>query len=653
MTGVLVVVLGISLALTYGTLTDASRDAAAVRLSRAARQLASSIGNALGQRVALQQRVAADSSVRRALRAALHPATNGAATRLPNAGPDDARVRADARQALARLVASSDSGLPIELWTSDGQPIVRLGADSLSSSGGRDVPSLAPSAKATGTGLVRPDSVRIGAFYESGGRVFFGISTPVMDGGERLGYIAELHRVAASASAEQGLRELMGENVTGRYRNSTDSLWSTLGGVPTAPLQRADSSTRDSVFEGFRPDVGAIMATEAAVVGSPWVIVLELPMSAALGRSRATMMRIVMLSLLLVALGAVASWIISRRITKPLATLSGAAEALARGDVTEAVDEAGHDEVAQLARTFNYMRAEVAASRAELEAQVEEAQSVTEELEQTNEQLRHAMEATDHANRAKRDFLAVMSHELRTPLNAIGGYVELLQLGIHGELNDAQRNSLDRVARNQQRLLTLINDVLNFAKLDAGHVRYNWSNFPLDPALAGLEPLIAPQVQAKGLTYVHQPCDPSLVVHADHDRLLQVLLNLLSNAIKFTPEGGVITVSCGTMPDAVLVRVRDTGTGIPPDRLRVIFEPFMQVDRSLNRPHEGVGLGLSISRDLARGMGGDLTVESEVGKGSVFTVSVPRRAPPSGSDRRAAWATTTPDRTAAARSRGT
>jgi signal transduction histidine kinase len=443
----------------------------------------------------------------------------------------------------------------------------------------------------------------------------------------------------------------MGEEVTGRYRNVAGGFWSTLAGAPIAPLEPGASLSPDSVFEASRPEVGTLFVAEAAIRGTPWAIVLELPTKGVLARTRATMLRLSTLSLLLVAVGAVASWIISKRITRPLATLSGAAEALAHGDVTRPVDDTGGDEVAQLARTFNHMRDEIASARAELEAQVEEAQSATEELELANEQLHHAMEAAETANRAKSDFLAVMSHELRTPLNAIGGYVELLQLGVHGPLSEPQQDALGRVARSQQRLLTLINDVLNFAKLDAGHVDYNWSDFPLDGALSALEPLIAPQVRAKGLTYTYASCDPSLTVHADHDRLQQVVLNLLSNAVKFTPDGGGIVVYCDTTSDAdaVLVNVRDTGLGIPPDRLRTIFEPFVQVDRSLNRPHEGIGLGLSISRELARGMGGDLTVTSEVGKGSVFTVKVWRSRPPSLGGNRVAWTSVTPERTAAAR----
>ena len=635
MTTVLVVVFGVSLFLTYRTLADAARDTAAVRLSRAARSLASTYETGVSQHAGLMRRVAADSAILRLLRAT---------TPKPN-------DLAEARAALARLVVPTDSGIPIELWSDDGRRLIRVNEDSVERSATGELADLSPSAKALGTGIVRPDSVRIGAFYDAGGHVHFGLSTPVYDGPRRLGYIAELRRLTVQPSGEQTLKELMGEDVAGRFRNVAGTFWSTLAGAPIAPLELPDSSGRAPVVEASRRGVGTLYVTDVAIRGTPWAVVLELPTVGVLARTRATMMQLGTLSLLLVGLGALVSWIISKRITKPLATLSDAADALARGDVTRHVDDSGGDELAQLARTFNHMRDEITTTRTELEAQVEEAQSATEELEQANEQLHHAMQTAESANRAKSDFLAVMSHELRTPLNAIGGYVELLQLGVHGPLAEPQRDALARVARSQQRLLTLINDVLNFARLDAGHAEYNWSDFSLDSALAALEPLLAPQMRAKGLTYTYAACDRSLTVHADHDRFQQVVLNLLSNAVKFTPEGGGIVVYCDSSADAdaVLVHVRDSGRGIPPDRLRTIFEPFVQVDRSLNRPHEGIGLGLSISRELARGMGGDLTVESEIGKGSVFTVKVCRSRPGTLGDGRVSWTAVTSEHPATTR----
>jgi HAMP domain-containing protein len=291
--------------------------------------------------------VAQDSAIRRVLRAAQHVDATSPVRATPNDSTSTQAFTA-ARTALARLAVSADSALPIELWTDDGHSLIRLAHDSLSATT-RELPELSPSAMATGTGVVRPDSVRVGAFYESGGRVYFGISTPVYDGAQRLGYLAELHRVSAQPSAEQALRELMGEAVTGRYRNLTGTFWSTLGGVQVAPVQRFDSSSTDPVFEATEDDTSRLFATEAAIRGTAWAIVLELPVSGVLARPHATIVRLGLISLLLIVLGAAGSWVISRHITQPLATLSDAAEALAHGDVTRYVDASGGDEVAHLA----------------------------------------------------------------------------------------------------------------------------------------------------------------------------------------------------------------------------------------------------------------------------------------------------------------
>ena len=240
--------------------------------------------------------------------------------------------------------------------------------------------------------------------------------------------------------------------------------------------------------------------------------------------------------------------------------------------------------------------------------------------------LRHAKEMSEAANKSKSDFLAAMSHELRTPLNAIGGYAQLIDLGVHGPVTAAQREALGRIQRSEEHLLSLINDVLNFTKIEAGRVEYVITEIDVADALAQVAPLVEPQLATAELT-LFSGVTPGLAILADCDRLQQVLLNLYSNAIKFTPAGGTITVRVipplENVGKLVQVTVTDTGIGIPADRLDSIFDPFVQVHRKLTRNTDGTGLGLSISRDLARAMGGDLTVESEVGRGSTFTLSIP------------------------------
>jgi signal transduction histidine kinase len=220
-----------------------------------------------------------------------------------------------------------------------------------------------------------------------------------------------------------------------------------------------------------------------------------------------------------------------------------------------------------------------------------------------------------------------MSHELRTPLNAIGGHVQLLELGLHGPLTGDQRAALGRVQGAGRHLLGLIDDVLNYAKLESGTVEYALADVDLREVLAAAAPLVEPQRRAKGLAFAVALPETECRVWADRDKVAQVLLNLLSNAVKFTPEGGAITVRVTTPPDlpaVTVVEVADTGIGIPTGKLEAVFEPFVQVNASRARGHEGTGLGLTISRDLARGMGGDLTATSVEGAGSTFRLTLRR-----------------------------
>ncbi len=223
-----------------------------------------------------------------------------------------------------------------------------------------------------------------------------------------------------------------------------------------------------------------------------------------------------------------------------------------------------------------------------------------------------------------------MSHELRTPLNAIAGYVQLLDMGLHGPVTDAQRDALARVDRAQRHLLGLINDVLNYAKLESGRVEYDVRSVDLAEVLAEVSPLIEPQVMAKRLRLeIGTPDAARRTVWADREKLIQVLVNLLSNAVKFTPEGGRVRVAVvtrtagrGARAGVAFLRVTDTGIGIARDQQDGVFEPFVQVRSGYTRAHDGTGLGLSIARDLARGMGGDLRVRSREGRGSTFTVTL-------------------------------
>jgi PAS domain S-box-containing protein len=291
-------------------------------------------------------------------------------------------------------------------------------------------------------------------------------------------------------------------------------------------------------------------------------------------------------------------------------------------DVTEAI---------RLRRAERELAEQLQQQAIELEHQIEEAQVLQSELEETNFELQRALELArvakadaEEANRTKGQFLATMSHELRTPLNAIGGYVDLMDMGIRGTITDEQRADLSRIKLNQRILLRLIEDVLDFAKLESGRQEYRISDVHIDDVLRNLEAVIAPTLRRKGLTYHFASCGEDAVARADANKVEQIMLNLLSNAAKFT-DCGRVDVRCLVGDRALEIAVTDTGRGIAPAMLERVFEPFVQEHADLTRTAQGTGLGLAISRQLARGMGGDVTVQSVLGKGSTFTLRLPRR----------------------------
>ncbi|HEX6133288.1 MAG TPA: ATP-binding protein [Longimicrobiales bacterium] len=248
-------------------------------------------------------------------------------------------------------------------------------------------------------------------------------------------------------------------------------------------------------------------------------------------------------------------------------------------------------------------------------------------LEQVNHQLREATKAKDQ-------FLAVMSHELRTPINAIMGYSDLLDLGVKGPLNEDQRGMLARVRETSRHLLGLINEVLDLAKIGAGRMDLVLADLEIGGIVERAAQQIQPQAAGKGLTLEVEPPDDqrAITARADETRLTQIIVNLLSNAVKFTSQGGV-TISYGEVDGYIAIRVSDTGPGIPPDQVERIFEEFYQVEGGLSRASGGTGLGLAIARRFARLMNGDIRVESQVGRGSTFTILLPGAAPPSGDGR--------------------
>ena len=270
----------------------------------------------------------------------------------------------------------------------------------------------------------------------------------------------------------------------------------------------------------------------------------------------------------------------------------------------------------------------------QLADQSKEARELAHELALTNEEMRAAINevekaraAADAANRSKAEFLAVMSHELRTPLNSIGGYVDLLEMELRGPLTEGQRADLDRIRRSQEHLLRIINDILNYTRLEATEIHFEMVDVPVRALITDLDALVGSLARAKSLEYSCELPASSVFVRTDPDKLRQILVNLLSNSVKFTASGGRVTVRCSEGDKMVAIEVEDSGKGIPADKLDAVFEPFVQLDSGLTRTTDGTGLGLAISRGLARGMGADITVRSTVDVGSVFTLTLPLSPP--------------------------
>jgi signal transduction histidine kinase len=289
------------------------------------------------------------------------------------------------------------------------------------------------------------------------------------------------------------------------------------------------------------------------------------------------------------------------------------------------------DQHSHVVPTEQYMQRDEDARLREIALLQQRARALETELRQRREMeesLREALRSAQSANRSKSEFLSAMSHELRTPLNAIGGHTQLVEMGLHGPVTEAQREALGRVQRSQRHLLAMINDLLNCARCDAGQVDYEIQQLSLAPAIEAVVATLAPLASEKGLdcAIVAPPLGEAVQVQADPEKLRQILLNLVGNAVKFSPAGARITIDslhCPTDASLVEIHVSDTGVGIPSAKLASIFEPFVQLGGSMASQRDGLGLGLSISRMLARGMGGDLSVQSEIGTGSTFTLTLP------------------------------
>lgn len=243
--------------------------------------------------------------------------------------------------------------------------------------------------------------------------------------------------------------------------------------------------------------------------------------------------------------------------------------------------------------------------------------------ERHQDEILRAKREAEVASDAKAKFISMMSHELRTPLQSIFGYAALIRSDPKGSLTNTQRADLEAIETACASVGQMLDDIIQFARLDLGATQLGFNSVPVREAVDRAEALVRPRILEAGLAYRRESIPEDVSVWADDFRLQQILLNLLVNAIKFTPRGGQINISCRQNGDLVEIDVVDSGCGIRESDYELIFEPFVQLDREQQHGHSrGVGLGLAISRDLARAMGGNLSVTSKLGKGSTFTITV-------------------------------
>jgi signal transduction histidine kinase len=564
------------------------------RVTSLAKQLANLVHTSIVAQGVVMRRVASDSAVKRLLRT-------------PGTGTLD--VSSGVSRALERLIVPTDSAGVIEVWDQFGHPRARYDG---SMSAVEDITETAQRqmliSHESEPGTL--DSAHVGAFYARGDSVFTWYVQPVVYGGLTTGFVAQRVRLAndaTSKSNQAGLRAIMGPGVDLYLANVGNDLRTTTTGElseqPSAlELARGPVMYRD-------PDTGEMLGAKAAVPMTPWIVQIAMPRALVLARPLAFMRRMIIIALITLIVGALLAWAVSRQVTRPLAELTTATNDLSTGEYGRRVHIGRGDELGQLGEAFNLMARRVSESRAASEQQRAEAESA-----------RHEAVA---ASQAKSDFLAVMSHELRTPLNAILGFSSLMIDGISGPVNDQQRAQLSRIKTGGQHLLSLIDEILSLTRLEAQreplHVELGDAYLIARETAALAEPMAALKGLALVTTIPPGPCE----CHTDLTKLRQILLNLLSNAIKFTNAG---TVTLGVSADdmEMMFVVSDTGIGIAPEHRGRIFEPFYQVEMSKARRVAGTGLGLSVTRHLARLLGGDVALCAHDGTGSVFEVRLPR-----------------------------
>jgi signal transduction histidine kinase len=362
-----------------------------------------------------------------------------------------------------------------------------------------------------------------------------------------------------------------------------------------------------------------VLSASGRVEPPGWWVFVEEPISEAFAPIQSAIWRTAALLVIFLVLAFLASVLLARSLARPIESIQVAAAKIGSGALDERIAISSRDELGVLAQEFNQMAARLQASYAGLEQQVAER---TRELAGALAELDRKSHELEAASNHKSAFLANMSHELRTPLNAISGFSQALRKQLFGEINEKQAEYLDDILASARHLVSLIDDVLDLAKVEAGQIELKVAPFSL-PEVLEHGVLIGRELASKGGVRVSLSTGPGVgAVAGDERRVTQVILNLLSNAVKFTPAGGSVDVAATRVDGNVQVSVTDTGPGIAPEDRARIFEEFQQAAAGREQP-DGTGLGLTLSKRLVELHGGHIWVESEVGKGSTFAFTLP------------------------------
>ena len=446
--------------------------------------------------------------------------------------------------------------------------------------------------------------------------VVYFVSVPVARDDSTFGHLVEWRtsRVSQSGAA---LERLLGTDITFAFGNLDGGLLFSSRGAATWPFSPGDTLAKSHVYS-----IGteAYLGIAAAMPKTPWALLVQTPLESVLASARRFILRMSGFSLMVLFLGLGAAWAAGQHLIRPLRRMTEAVAEISEGYLTRRVGLHRTDEIGLLANGIDEMAARIQKSQDSLEARVAER---TEKLEDALESVRSSQQQAVKANRAKSEFLAKMSHELRTPLNAIIGFSDLMLEGRKESLTEGQERRVRNIRASGTQLLTLINEILDISRIEAGGMNLERSDVDVAGLLRDVQAMTASLAVKKGLDLSVDVAPEVGSVNGDPVRLKQILLNLVGNAIKFTPSGGRVQLQVMTAGDFVWFAVSDTGKGIASEDQDRIFDEFEQVGHA-EGGEPGTGLGLALAKRLVELHGGTIGVESELGRGATFRFSIPR-----------------------------